>query len=386
MVERSSSDKLKECYKILNIPVDASIDEIKKKYRLLVRTYHPDVCKNIPPEEASKRIREITEAYKIIMAWKEIEKTLKAKAQDVSHAPSEQRVEQRYDPKVESPSAKVPDGSPGRGLKRKIIYGLVAFSALFLLIHSFVGEPPKTDKPIFVPGKPTTISSDPVQPIRSKPIPKREGLDRTSPEGFFTLGSTENEVLSIQGIPDRKIGQVWHYGLSRVMFNEGRVVGYDNFDGFLKVRFVAKGNLDKVIDYFTLGSSQDEVALVQGTPSKVLKDVWYYGLDRIYFKEKGENKVVSGYDNISGTLKVKIAPNAKEVSVALKRGYFTVGDGEEDVIALQGIPQRVEDNRWFYGTFYVIFDRGRVLNVGPVPGDGGGVLKFLAQQPPNKME
>lgn len=53
----------KDLYKILNVSIDASAEEIKSAYRKLAMIYHPDVSKN--PENTDK-FKEIHEAYEIL--------------------------------------------------------------------------------------------------------------------------------------------------------------------------------------------------------------------------------------------------------------------------------------------------------------------------------
>ncbi|MEE8292570.1 MAG: DnaJ domain-containing protein [Candidatus Tectomicrobia bacterium] len=45
--------------------------------------------------------------------------------------------------------------------------------------------------------------------------------------GFFTVGSTKDEVLAIQGTPTSVTDRVWDYGHSRVYFRHGRVTRWD---------------------------------------------------------------------------------------------------------------------------------------------------------------
>ena len=62
-----------------------------------------------------------------------------------------------------------------------------------------------------------------------------------SSKDYFTIGSSEDEVLDIMGDPTRlldmnSLGKRFYYGLSVVVFEKGKVVSYDNFDENLKVR------------------------------------------------------------------------------------------------------------------------------------------------------
>ena len=51
--------------KIFNLSVPISVDDIKKKYKKLVKIFHPDVNNN--NKEAEKKFKEINEAYKILL-------------------------------------------------------------------------------------------------------------------------------------------------------------------------------------------------------------------------------------------------------------------------------------------------------------------------------
>jgi len=53
----------KDYYQIINVPRDATQDDIKRAYRKLARKYHPDVSKE---PEAETRFKEIGEAYEVL--------------------------------------------------------------------------------------------------------------------------------------------------------------------------------------------------------------------------------------------------------------------------------------------------------------------------------
>lgn len=54
----------KDYYKILNVPRNASLEEIKKAYRKLALQYHPD--KNPNNKQAEEKFKEINEAYEVL--------------------------------------------------------------------------------------------------------------------------------------------------------------------------------------------------------------------------------------------------------------------------------------------------------------------------------
>ncbi len=53
----------KDYYKILGVPEDASVADIKKAYRKLALKYHPDRVPEEKKKEAEARFKEISEAY-----------------------------------------------------------------------------------------------------------------------------------------------------------------------------------------------------------------------------------------------------------------------------------------------------------------------------------
>jgi hypothetical protein len=59
--------------------------------------------------------------------------------------------------------------------------------------------------------------------------------------GYFTIGSTEAEVIRVMGDPSNyydfgAAGKRFQYGLGFVSFRKGKVDGYNNADGNLKIR------------------------------------------------------------------------------------------------------------------------------------------------------
>src|SRR6202171_4637365 len=56
--------EFKDYYKVLNVPREASSEDIKKAFRKLARQYHPDVAKD--KKGAEEKFKEINEAYEVL--------------------------------------------------------------------------------------------------------------------------------------------------------------------------------------------------------------------------------------------------------------------------------------------------------------------------------
>ena len=137
-------------------------------------------------------------------------------------------------------------------------------------------------------------------------------------DGYFTLGSTKEEVLNVNGTPSRitetsyNNSQTWHYKNgyfdSKVTFNSnGIVTSWDDIADVLKVTIGTK-----VINAtFTLGSTKDDVIKANGTPSRITEtsynnsQTWYY--KNGYFDSKVtfnvDGKVIS-WDDMANVLNI----------------------------------------------------------------------------------
>jgi len=115
----------------------------------------------------------------------------------------------------------------------------------------------------------------------------------------FSLGSTKDEVLRTQGTPTLVEGNKWSYGFSDVYFKDGIVIGFNNFFNNLKVEMRPSNESAAAFtrDYFTIGSSQDEVLAIQGTPTIVQGNLWSYHLSDILFAE-GKVRSVNDFSGI----------------------------------------------------------------------------------------
>ena len=61
------SKKLLNSYKLLDLDINSSLDEIKGKYKVLAKKWHPDVQKKEEAEYNQNKFIDITNAYKAIL-------------------------------------------------------------------------------------------------------------------------------------------------------------------------------------------------------------------------------------------------------------------------------------------------------------------------------
>ena len=201
-------------------------------------------------------------------------------------------------------------------------------------------------------------------------LPKHFDTDKD----YFTLGATEGEVIVVQGKPDyigrhryKHMGEShsFVYGnidavSSSVEFEHGRVCGWYNATVLpLKVKLVPKENTVEK-DYFTLGSTINEVAAAQGMPDSYNETIVTYGKSRI-FLHKG--RVSSWQNSDTNPLKVNLLPKRKTIN----KEYFTIESTKDQVLVVQGTPDSFSDDTFYYGSFdgqsqsSVYFENDRVI-------------------------
>lgn len=371
-------------FRVLGLEPGADRFAVKQAYRNLAKKWHPDRFHTRPYEIralAEDKFREINEAYERIAAsWQ------KKPAQKAGPKPGFDRSRVA---KIKVPRARPPKPE---GPARSTRFVRIAAGGLFILVciaalmqlPSFYSGPANDAKDRVAvdqtdPGREKQVEKEsdtpnPAEPEQSSaPMPAPPLLQAPesqpeSPSRFFTIGSNASEVLLIQGAPARVHGQTWVYGLSEIYFKNGQVWKYNNFDGSLKVRLeprLAEGKSPP--SHITLGSSEDEVLAVQGTPTRIDGDKWYYGFAEVRFKDGRLRE----YDNYFGNLKVRVLPSNS--STAQPRRFFTIGSTPDEVLAVQGTPTSIHGNSWTFDFSNVFFRDGKVQQVS----NTDGVLRFV---------
>ena len=344
-------------FRLLGLKPGSKPSEVRQAYRTLVKKWHPDHHHTKPYETralAEKKFREIDEAYRrIARSWAKTPRSVKP-TPTASHSNSAQAERQAKTQAREASALRSRTGIGFRSFfKGKIILpALLLTATIFILtqIPSFLPDKaddtethgpqvaenpaavknPSIQEPSEATHPPASVDLMPLPPPVSPPPllqPQPE-----APSTFFTLGSSSSEVRNIQGDPSRVQGQTWTYGLSEVQFRNGRVWRFDNFDGSLRVRMQPAISGDREIPvYITIGSSEDEVLLVHGTPTRVEDNKWFYGFAELVFRYGR----VAEYDNYFGRLNIRVLPSTQSEQPGR---FFTIGSTRDEVLEAQGTP------------------------------------------------
>jgi hypothetical protein len=299
---------LERAYQILRLEPNATLDKVEEAYRDAAWHWHPN---HFPPEphvqeKAQAKIREITAAYQQVknFLWERESKKLEA-ASPAADEPWRITPGPAPPPPGKISSLAVAAQTWIREHTAPLLIGLVIVAGLFFspLIYYYLNAPAK-------------LAPAPVQEkVAALPAP----------------GS--------QALPGDKAG-------SRIAApSPGTAAGRSRTAPPVASR------------YFTLGSSPEEVRVIQGPPRYLSATTWKYGLSTVTFK----NRRVVGYANISQNLRVSLAPKPPVVPAGLPV-FFAVGSSKDRVLAVQGTPSMVVGNTWKYGESEVKFQGDRVVS------------------------
>ncbi|MEA5448130.1 hypothetical protein VB780_06080 [Leptolyngbya sp. CCNP1308] len=138
----------------------------------------------------------------------------------------------------------------------------------------------------------------------------------SAPQGRWTLGSSETDVVQLQGTPTRQEQytsdqfRTLYYGKSSVLFENGQVIGYLNSDQNLKVSTLPPAPLpgQTAPEFWTMGSSRTEVLRAEGqTPVAISRndnsceEVFHFDDGEVTFRQG----LVTGYRDRGNALKVR---------------------------------------------------------------------------------
>lgn len=333
-------------YHVLGVEPGASLEELKEAHRDLVKVWHPDRFGDDPrlQRKAQEKLKEINEAYEQILP-----DTLPAPPDPLPPPewPAPRDVPE-FDYQAPMPPAEDAEVPPEPVRRRWGISPQAAAAFALLGVTALIVVA-------------VARNEDTGRMTATDPSATREATDALEDTPIdvptFTLGSTPEEVLSVQGTPTTVETGRWLYELSSVDFADGKVEGYANVSHNLHVRLKPAGDARAALERgaFTLGSTEDDVLAVQGTPTSVEGRRWRFDSSSVDFVDRK----VESYDNAEHNLRVRVNPQG-DVAAARARGTITLGSTLDDVLAVQGTPTSIEGEQWTYDSSSVSFSNGRV--------------------------
>lgn len=108
--------------------------------------------------------------------------------------------------------------------------------------------------------------------------------------------------------------------------------------------------------YITVGTTRDQVVEQLGNPTRASRNVFVYDSSEIYFR--GDNVVGWRIDPASSPIHVKLWPRT---FVDPDLSVFGVGSSKDDVLAIQGTPTALTEDKFEYGGSEVYFKDDQVV-------------------------
>jgi len=213
-----------DCYAILGVTPDADWKALRARYRRLIGQWHPDRFSSDATEKtiAEERSKQITLAYQALEQYHRDHGALPPLGVTAVPDPGAQRVsEDRPSATASAPTAE-PNAAAGKPAKRKprhlyrLAFSLAVPIAAAYFVQDYIDEP-EPSRP-----EPAERASEPEVASQRTPVP-----EDPQPSGGIRVGSTLGEVYAIQGVPNTTEGDTWYYGKSQIRFDKGRVISWE---------------------------------------------------------------------------------------------------------------------------------------------------------------
>ncbi len=164
--------------------------------------------------------------------------------------------------------------------------------------------------------------------------------------------SVFNAVVSkwlVLGVPLGLIVLVFAFLLSQFGKGEAEVNKEEGYLVSNTPQLAAAGA--KPVSTFRFGDSRERVLAVQGNPTRISGDSWFYGKSRVDFKQE---YVVGWYIEDTPLQTSGVLPGKGQKRI-------DVGMSMDEVLAIQGIPVMKSKRRWDYGASFIEFHNGKVV-------------------------
>jgi curved DNA-binding protein CbpA len=135
--------------------------------------------------------------------------------------------------------------------------------------------------------------------------PGASRAETVSLQPYITSGLTREEVIAVLGAPTASTDSRLTYGASELDFTNGKVSGWKiAASAPIRVKLWPDAPVDPDLTSFKVGSTKNEVLVVQGTPTLFSENTFGYGGSRVFF---ANDRVVS-WKNDPATVPLRVAP------------------------------------------------------------------------------
>jgi curved DNA-binding protein CbpA len=347
----------------LDLEAGASEKQIRDAYRVLVKVWHPDRFEGDAKlkQAAEDKLKALNSAYIFLTAKAAPGEPGTRERPQTSEQP---RPRVRKQPAAAArPAARRPRRfrfPTGAFLKFALLAGCVLVAGVFLMaMDSFLASDPTTgriytefrggveanfrqtvgglwsqagerwhalsgQKSVAAPIAAEAAEADPMeaaaqnappppsttQPSGTQSLHRREPGDaHAAParlQPYITAGLTQDEVTAVLGAPTSSTENKLTYGSSELNFTAGKLTGWkiDPASMPIRVKLWPDAPVDPNLTSFTVGSTKNEVLVVEGTPTLFSEDTFGYGGALVYFKN---NRVV-GWKNDPASPPLHVRP------------------------------------------------------------------------------
>ena len=298
-------------YELLQVSENADQEIIQAAYRRLVLRYHPDRSSEPNAAEMTQRLND---AYAILsdpVQRAEYDRERRGSTGRPSSGTGRSRPNPPPPPRPPPPrpahaERNADSNDRFSGNVKWVAFPLAGFVVVMVVVGvvvnnsgsdpvnertSGVSKPAPYRAPAATPRQlPRVSSNQPTATPYAAPTPRRNLVTKPSAipasrHEYFTVGSTKDEVIAVQGDPDQATERRWSYRGSIVEFHNGLVSTWENksYGDKLRVRMEPSSPVESNMTYFTVGSTKDVVLAVQGTPDEFTDTRWSYGGNVIRF-------------------------------------------------------------------------------------------------------
>lgn len=289
-------------YKTLELPHDASSEQLRLHYRRLAQRTHPDA-----PGGDNAAFQTISNAYETLRRYHLLHGEMPLNHLSINHASishssiNKASTDKTPTNQVTRPSRANPSIKKARhkGNRAKTPQQPAGIRRHPLKTHSLLRRHAST-----LTLSAVTLAAlwhlfdRPASPTPPKPAPTvQRAQNVTVAMKTFSLGASITDVVDAQGVPDTSENGIWTYGRSRVFFYEGKVAGWD--DAPESPLNLTRELSAPVQPTFSVGDSTRNVLNAQGVPNHVSENEWRYGLSSIYFRH---NRVTGWHEDPANPL------------------------------------------------------------------------------------